>query len=1448
MDVNKHLQDKRFRQLSPAAQRIVLKRILSEDQKFNDLSGEAQNKVVERYLSGSPQQSKNETSREGWSVRNIPKNIKQRIGWATPDGMREMTAEEKRGMQTKILEGRPDYSRISPRTQAELPALTDKEARESLSDFEKKRKSQRGFLQAVKGGAEQSAIGTLATGEESDYEPQNFLEKVTSGVTSILADTPVYAAISAASGGNPAAVFGGHSVIKRLADARARGEIPENFTDKENQYLLADLARDVAFEGVTGAASGYLMSKAGRLIGGAGSKVYDKALKRALKQGMKRHEAINYATKQATRAMGASSVPLETAAMSAPHAAISGELNTDDIIKSMSEVAILKALHKIPAKDSIKKFIKKRRTVKEVVENKSEIIEPEKLKEVREQVARVAVEEKENPFDDSRLPLLTEKELKPIRVENDYNAALKEARRLGLKRHEAIDYATEKARETYASEYGVKKKEQGLREEAYRVESAEKISSPGKVKNFPHPANPHKPWIEEVIEKVPAQFKHLRYSKSPKTQEKMTDAIDQMYDNIENNFTGETIQGFLLNNDIKSLVGISDQRILQTKNLTDVQKQKVIDGIERRFKHFYGENPKMEKRVTRVEVYPPEIENKPVSVPPPEGTSATPPKGVQEKLSPRWENIMEEAADFEAAKKQKTIESKIEKTQEAFKDEKPVSESKNESVKISDENFINELSKSVAESILPNNINVEQGKISKIIESIDGKFISSVGKYISKNTDAGKKLVNKCVEFRAIRENMQGGIENKFFKSIESFSKNKKINTIQTEHLVNLLDTPREKLIDAVDKIKLPEKYKNEIVLAHDKIRSLFDWMVEEARNTGLKQYNKSVEFWSIRKTNSGYSIHNRVGEKIGDYKSRADAERYKESSLYTDVKKLDGYVPHIIKPEVFKNQKLMDELVDHLVTTGQIILPKDKSNLPKAQAEQLLRRLARMMIDNGMNLNEMRHKNIQNERQFEIPEKFLRRDLGIFTEYIENFSDRIVKAKMFGIHEEGLYNMAVEVAAEATARYGRDKAEIQWRRALALANHISGRFDKHNETNALTNMIMNVFTVTKLTTAAIGQIPQFFAAGWRLGPKALVKGMAFSGKAEYKEFVRRCGVNLESTRNQIIRTAGDSQFVKSYMKKIGFVRADAKARAIAAVAGKFYAEEISKKVLKNYYAESGKIYKNGKEVPRIKKGAFSEYTDSKLRALESLDINPVKLLEKGYLPEKWVEFAARKAEVDTNFRADYMDLPEFRNSNIGRIVTQFKTFMYSNTKLIKDHVYKEARYGNFRPLAMLILLSVPGGLMSNDLKGIVTGRASSLRALIEDDEYADFFIDSISAAGTLGILEMAMQTYKYQDPQAGVAFSTLMKGLHSLSRISAADGAGKKFDAASDFIIGELPLGSRWKRTKKMIKNSDDWDAIDLLTLPQDKQAKKKARPPLRRNTAESERAKIRRKYAPKY
>jgi hypothetical protein len=116
---------------------------------------------------------------------------------------------------------------------------------------------------------------------------------------------------------------------------------------------------------------------------------------------------------------------------------------------------------------------------------------------------------------------------------------------------------------------------------------------------------------------------------------------------------------------------------------------------------------------------------------------------------------------------------------------------------------------------------------------------------------------------------------------------------------------------------------------------------------------------------------------------------------------------------------------------------------------------------------------------------------------------------------------------------------------------------------------------------------------------------------------------------------------------------------------------------------------------------------------------------------------AARNIVERTQFKVDPQDLPAWANTPEGKMVAQFRTFTYKQTKFMWDEVIKKASKGNPLPLLRFLAIGSAVGYIGGNIRGTLRGQPfTSVKGNQEgtDTSIAAKFIESLNNVGAFGI------------------------------------------------------------------------------------------------------------------
>jgi hypothetical protein len=354
-----------------------------------------------------------------------------------------------------------------------------------------------------------------------------------------------------------------------------------------------------------------------------------------------------------------------------------------------------------------------------------------------------------------------------------------------------------------------------------------------------------------------------------------------------------------------------------------------------------------------------------------------------------------------------------------------------------------------------------------------------------------------------------------------------------------------------------------------------------------------------------------------------------------------------------------------------------------------------------------------------------------------------------------------------------RKMAEAMLRRQLGIAdNPVFGQ-------KALDALALNE-VVTKLSLGAIAQPSQMLSAivrtGWQRSWQSFVR--TASNDPEAWDFAVRCGAAL----NYVVRESQRSLTGRetSFLDKVLFTKMDVASRVYGANQGAAYADYMGGELAKAV-AMANRVQRANSVVLRT--GAtvlgMPGYLKSRIASIEhkflDLGIDPVEVVRNGgKLTEEQLLLAGQKVSTDVNFWGDQLSLSMFYRSPYGRYITQFKSFGFQQTKLIKDTVMKPAiawlegkPHGDIGPLTRFMILMPSGGEAIADLKAIARAKnrpTSGIARIAENISNAagfGFAADAIRAtdfgvSGTLGLMSGPIGGTV---GKAGAAFGELRQG-----------------------------------------------------------------------------------------
>ncbi len=586
------------------------------------------------------------------------------------------------------------------------------------------------------------------------------------------------------------------------------------------------------------------------------------------------------------------------------------------------------------------------------------------------------------------------------------------------------------------------------------------------------------------------------------------------------------------------------------------------------------------------------------------------------------------------------------------------------------------------------------------------RFIRSGDKML-RRTQAGTEIADAVKEVENTKERVAGNIEADMRKSLKDLTEQERIN------------------VSAVME-KKAEPLNEKVAASAKSMRLIDDVLFTRAKEAGLTT-KTDPSTYKIMKIGDKYHIVDSAAfknsESIAEFKTPKEAKIILEQMQ--SPSELHYLENHFYRQPLFDtiNRRKAD-IIRHLIESGQV--KKLESRLETVKAAELV-------LDQFVHKGERRTSALQFERQLDLPDWAYEKDpLKSYPHYIRRSAERIVEANKYGPKDEWIEQKVNEVAEQ-----GGDAEQ-----ARRLTRLITGREFRDSRAEKLAGAVMTYNVLTKMGLSQLGQVGQLNNAFVRTNAKSVFKAVKelSVNKEAAAEFLTRCGTAINEEIITQMQGIGGTNLARGFLKKSGFTYMDMLSRRIAALSGKFYAEELSLKLSKN---------------PNNK---FAQ------RRLEQFDLSLKELQENGYkLTDDMLQRAAQKSEIDTNFRNRVLDSPEFTHSVAGRIITQFQKFSYFQSKFIRDFVIKEAYHGNVAPLAKMVGGSAVLGSGVQTVRALLQGKP----IFDEKDEtkmrYVKFLINSLAVSGALGVLDQMLSTAKYGFAPIGPLMGDITRGAQAL-------------------------------------------------------------------------------------
>lgn len=551
-----------------------------------------------------------------------------------------------------------------------------------------------------------------------------------------------------------------------------------------------------------------------------------------------------------------------------------------------------------------------------------------------------------------------------------------------------------------------------------------------------------------------------------------------------------------------------------------------------------------------------------------------------------------------------------------------------------------------------------------------GTFVGarSRGKILKDAKEAGK----------AFFKEIESALSLPTYKSGEFNAALKKISdkvTLSKDEIFNLKESLEGREKPKNDNVRT---YFDELDKQRKQIQSLRQQQIDgDPFQMSLEIKRKQKELWGLK---NYFHHHIPSADDLGSGKVRD--EIIEDMVLRKDVgtkeqaaQLVDEYVSYL------KNQKTPQKLIEWLVKSGQAANVEDAA-LKLQRARQFNRR-----FEEGAFL----------PREIDLP-FYDPNPLRVVPNYNSRALQYIYNVERFG---EGAQKLLALIEKIDMAGGSREVANT-------VLDYVMGR-SKHTDTENLSQWLRNFQVIEKMSFSALSNFFQgSLGTSLVFGPRTAVKTKLYirSHSKEAIEWATRVGQNPDMALLFSEDLAGAA---KKFLNMTGFRRTETGNYVFATNAGRVAGEHFLNRLKKN------------------PKDAYAR------KRLEVLRIDPDKALGRGFLDETDLLNAGNYGWRESQAIPNILNMPHKwlgveTNSEFGRLLMQFKSVAYNQTRLIWEHAIKEAAHGRVSGLlTMLILFPAVGE--------IIQGIRSLLQGKDRPENLVDRYMEDLGATFGFGVL-----------------------------------------------------------------------------------------------------------------
>lgn len=383
---------------------------------------------------------------------------------------------------------------------------------------------------------------------------------------------------------------------------------------------------------------------------------------------------------------------------------------------------------------------------------------------------------------------------------------------------------------------------------------------------------------------------------------------------------------------------------------------------------------------------------------------------------------------------------------------------------------------------------------------------------------------------------------------------------------------------------------------------------------------------------------------------------------------------------------------------------------------------------------------------------------------YAHDAIGRVKMVDQFGVRqtEEGIQYPAIEKVLEGIRR--QDPSTIKDEELHKLIKVALSEMSFNPTAEEISSLLRTV-QVPKLIFAQIPTVMSGFIQPYlKSDVGSLLYGLKKSvGNRNTREALKT-GATLHVVQNELYSAAaGGKQFADDFFRLTGFNAAERWARTVAAHTGMRHAQKTVDQLKKAYKmraaAEAGT--EGGLKTGRISSEAKGvKYWDSAIEyykgALDELGLDPANVIKQKKLTDDQLRMSGQLMSEMTHFRTRPGDMPAFAAHPIGKVMFQFKSFVYQQTRMLfKLNTIENLRKGGkpaqqaMRNLLVLATIYPMAGEVAADIRSLLTGSERPTDAL-------DRYVENLAASAAAGVMLDIVNSSKYDSFTSFVAGPTI--------------------------------------------------------------------------------------------